>query len=592
MTIFRNKKTDTQVDTSGTTSSKAFAKPKIMLLDIASPAASDLRNWFENVSDSTLGRPYRVKKGTGFLPVIQNIELTDYEEQEIVVADFTLRELGNGSVGDPHRPDGEMDLWAKCDLGYIDNRVRTVSQAQPAFNRILKAGGVFVAFAAPAAEHELKVARGFGGHFTQERSVDWNIWGLVEDLRDIHVSDQAGQEMFITDMNSPLTKLLAQYLPGGRFECTLAGKYNNHNGWDTLAVNKFGDPVALSSCLGSKGTVIVVPQIADKTGFLRDLILNVLPDLSPHLFPEIEKGKWTHRPEYELPRINELQAAQASIRQEADRRVAALSDEIELEKTEKGWLHDLLTGTGDVLVSAVKNALAAFGFDKVVDVDEERDREGKTRREDLQIHDISPLLVVDIKGIGGYPSDDDATQADKHVFILAKELKRVDVKGLSIINHQRHLPPLDRENRMPFRQELLDVTTGTDLGLMTAFDLYRLAVNAPRLGWNGTDIRPVFYRTGRIDVVPEHYQYIGTVAKEMTGKFGVVIERNVIHVGDSVAVEGPIFFEEEVVESIQVDGNARLEAKQGDRAGFLWTNARFTPKSGMRVFAIPKKAGS
>jgi hypothetical protein len=79
-------------------------------------------------------------------------------------------------------------------------------------------------------------------------------------------------------------------------------------------------------------------------------------------------------------------------------------------------------------------------------------------------------------------------QADNHAFILAKELQRVDVKGLSIINHQRHIPPLDRENRMPFRQELLDVTTGTNLGLMTAFDLYRLAVNVRRLNWSGANV--------------------------------------------------------------------------------------------------------
>src|SRR5690606_33742325 len=91
----------------------------------------------------------------------------------------------------------------------------------------------------------------------------------------------------------------------------------------------------------------------------------------------------------------------------------------------------------------------------VVDVDEERDREGKSRREDLQITDRSPTLIVDIKGIGGYPGDEDALQASKHASIRMKEWKRTDVNGLSIINHQRHLPPLERENQMPFRQELL-----------------------------------------------------------------------------------------------------------------------------------------
>ena len=60
-----------------------------------------------------------------------------------------------------------------------------------------------------------------------------------------------------------------------------------------------------------------------------------------------------------------------------------------------------------------------------------------------------------------------------------KETGDAGFRGLSIINHQRHLPPLDRENAMPFRQELVDVAIEHHLGLLTSWDLYRIQRNNP-----------------------------------------------------------------------------------------------------------------
>ncbi len=290
-----------------------------------------------------------------------------------------------------------------------------------------------------------------------------------------------------------------------------------------------------------------------------------------------------------MPRVIQLRTKQAEIEQRAKSEITALDDDVSRERAANGWLHDLLTGTDAQLVEAVKKALASVGFISVVDVDEERDREGKSRREDLQIQDVSPTLIVDIKGIGGNPSDDDALQADKHAAIRMREWKRTDVVGLSIINHQRHMPPLDRDNAMPFRKELLDAAEERSLGLLTAWDLYRLVRNAKKYGWTAEHLKPLFYRKGRIEPVPRHYSFIGKIVKVWTDKFGVSMEQGELNVGNKVAVEFPIEFEEVEVSSIRVNDRDVQKASAKDPAGLLWPGGRPKLREGLRVFRVTTK---
>jgi hypothetical protein len=211
--------------------------------------------------------------------------------------------------------------------------------------------------------------------------------------------------------------------------------------------------------------------------------------------------------------VLELKKQQDEIEKQAFEEINRLKGELEKERLANGWIHELLTGTDTELVDAVKLALSALGFTKIVDMDMVRDKEGKGRREDLQIEDQSPTLIIDIKGIGGFPSDEDVLQADKHATIRMRENKRTDIVGLSIINHQRHLPPLERENAMPFRPELIDMAEERSFVLMTAWDLYRFVRNFRKLEWESGYVKPLFYKKGRIEVVPMHYQLIGKIKK-------------------------------------------------------------------------------
>jgi hypothetical protein len=566
-----------------------YPKPKILLLDVPDGAHDALIGKGFNVRKGSFGKPYKVSKTGGFQPVIGVADLPNFTEQEVIVIDLHVQTYDAGPQGEKHRPNSETDLWAKCDKGFIDPRVRAMWKVRERFDRILEGGGAFVIFADAQQHQELQFARLSGGQFPELYDCEpfaGDIWDFLSACSALTVGDDHGEEMNPWDTTHNLGKLVAAHLQESRFNCTIHGGYWEDLEWINLCQNKYGEPVGVAWLQPNKGTIIVVPQLDDKVAFLTNLFTDVLPELAPHLFPDIVRGKWTQRLEYELPKVLELQKAQAGVERRAQEEIALLATELEKERTVNGWLHDLLTGTDAILVNATKQAFAALGFKNVVDIDVERDREGKSRREDLQIQDQSPTLVVDIKGIGGFPSDEDALQADKHAAIRMREKKRTDIVGLSILNHQRHLPPLDRENAMPFRQELIDASEERSLGLMTTWDLYKLVRNFRRLNWQTESVKPLFYKKGRIEPVPEHYEFIGSVTKVWTDKFGALITSGELRLGDRIAVEFPIEFEEVAVDSIQVNDRSVELAKIDDPAGLVWPAGKPKLREGMRVFRI------
>ena len=141
---------------------------------------------------------------------------------------------------------------------------------------------------------------------------------------------------------------------------------------------------------------------------------------------------------------------------------------------------------------------------------------------------------------------------------------------------------------MPFRQELIDAAEERSLGLTTTWDLYKLVRNAQKLEWQADTVKPLLYKKGRVEAVPAHYQFIGPIVKAWTDKFGVVITANELKVGDKIAVEFPIEFEEVEFDSIQVNDKAVQSAAIGDPVGLLWPAGRPKLREGMRVFRVAK----
>ena len=253
-----------------------------------------------------------------------------------------------------------------------------------------------------------------------------------------------------------------------------------------------------------------------------ELITNWFTNLRPALFPFHEQQTWLHSERYEIPAILDKQRRLEVIKKDHEKAVERIEGEIaEAREANASW-YTLLSGTGDPLVQSIIEALRELGFQNVVDMDELA-REQKTStnlKEDIQIRDRDPLLVVDVKGVVGTPADEEAMQAQKHAIMRTREIGSY-VKPLTIINHQRNLPPHDRSPK-PYRDEIVGNARDTGLGLMTAWDLFCLRNNASRLGWTFEQVAPIFYRDGRIQPVPAHYTLIGEIVHIWEHAIGVV----------------------------------------------------------------------
>lgn len=570
-----------------------YQYPKILTIDTEPEIAENLKKEGYNVSRGTFGTPYRVQKGSVYEPVVVKALLPNYTEQEIIIVDLVPQSQESGPRGEKMVPIGELDWWANCNCGEIDPRPRAMAMVRDQFGRILENGGAFIVFSDSRDSRDLVLARDYGGYngFSIEQKIYVDNWSFLSVLSNLTISDDHGEEIQVRKEEWPLVRLLADHLDEATFCCTFEAQQNIEGRWDVLAKNKYGAAVAgviVPPEKSKSGWIFVLPRIKEKARFLSYFLKNILPDLCPGLFPNAEGQKWVHRSEYELPSVLAKAKQISDIQDDTAKKVSELEKAIEADRSASKFLYALIRETGDPLVEAVEEALALLGFKSVVDVDEEMTKAGKEAclREDLRIHDKSPVLIVDVKGVAGKPADAEALQAQKHAFIYIQEQNRADVRGLTIINHQRMLPPLERDNGMPFRKEILDNAEQVKLGLLTGWDLFRLVRGFIQNKWTSEQVRPLFYQTGRILPIPGHYEYVGKVKQVWKAAFSVEVEIGEIRVGESIAIEFAVDFNEQTVTSLRLnDENVQLATAKTE-VGIQRDESLPQVRAGLSVYRI------
>ncbi len=190
---------------------------------------------------------------------------------------------------------------------------------------------------------------------------NWCFLSILDGLN-LEVMFDHGQEISVIEKQCSLTKLLLEHINEAHFLCTLEPKSDIEKSWVTLAANKYGAPVAGVIASGKEnGLIFIFPQIQNKSRFLTQFFNEVLPEISPRLFPHFEGARWVQRLEYELPKILELKNEIERIQQEARRQVVELEKAIEEDRRELGHLHDLISEKDKPLVNAVKQTLEVLG---------------------------------------------------------------------------------------------------------------------------------------------------------------------------------------------------------------------------------------
>ena len=576
-----------------------YSHPKIMLVDVDSQAAVQLRGKGYNVSEASFGRPYSVRRENQLYPLfVEDKQLPhDYQEQDIIVVDLDYDSFLLKNESTPEVKNGVDTWWVSHKNGHVDPRPLIGEFLRKDFDRILNSGGIFIIFADQLKRQRFnRGSINSYGNVNKIRSVTYSSWDFLSTLSIVDIHSNRGSEVRIDDelaRGSVIAQIISRHLKSTKYSCTLSPKPIYENDWIPLAVNKFDIPVSglflPDKSRNREGVAIVVPCVKDKSSFVTELVHEFLPTLKPDLFPELEKATWTSQPKYELPKVRKLQEQIVEIREQAELEIDEIEDEIQGKKEETSYIFDLARETGDALVSAVHESLLTLGFQKVIDSDEKMEAKGiqGQNREDLQIHDCSPVLMVEVKGISHFPSDDDALTVQKYVTLWMKEWDRTDVEGLSVINHQRHLPPLDRDNDAPFREELVTAAEQQDIGLMTGWDLHKLVRSYIQNEWKLEDVKNIFYNSGRISIIPNHYEFIGTVKRYIDDMNVVGIRLSgSLSKGDRVAYELPTVFREERCDSLEHNNQDISDASADMLVGMKTTLTKEEAETGTRVFKV------
>jgi hypothetical protein len=525
-----------------------YEKPRILLIDCSEECQEELRKNGWNCSVGTFGTPYLCERSSNvYLVTGDSASLPDCEEQEIVIIDTAITPPG----GEPDRSPGKgvAEFWQSGAEGMIDPRPLTMNSERSAFDNILEHGGLFVIVLAEYRHAEYLYGADYKVRYGQSKKLSYSNRSFLSVLDEFGETTCRGREV-VFDRSSSLGRLLA----------TAHGSVR----W----------------------LVLLLPRVEKLHLILPRILTDWAIELVPGLFPEHTASGWLYRSEYELAEVLALKSKRKDIEREFSEKIREIDSKIKNVRTRNAHLHSLLNGTGDELVGAVIAALREMGFDKVVDVDAERRRENHEHdlREDIRIEDQSPLLVVDVRGLSGLPSDEDLTQAEKHALMCMRELHRTDVQALTFINSERNLPPLERNPR-PFRDEMVDNAKDTDSGLMTTWDLFRLLYSARAHGWKPEHLRGVLYRHGRIDPVPEHYSPIGKVERLWKNAVGVIPSK-VVSKGDRIAIAIGHASVEFIAESIQVDDLSVETAPPGSNCGIECIDAISAFAKGAVVYMV------
>lgn len=566
-----------------------YPKPKILLMDMSKDVLDYLKKAGYNALGGTFGSPYEVKISNQFISMIGTPSWPNIAEQEIILIDLTPPPILDAPKGEKATPNEENDIWVKCDTGFIDPRPRFMSIVKKNFERILNHGGVFVIFAKPRLTQNLIFGKiEFDEIFGKEIYLD--NWSFLSHFstNNMEIISDFGEEIYFYSGENSLYRFLHRNLKDARYYAKFNPKYQIKESWIPILKNKYDEDISGLIISGEfKGLILILPQILKKPDVILSLITEVLPDFSPELFPYLERSNWVIRDEYELESIKKYKNEIITVRKRADKELNSINEKIKKDREKFGFIHGILTKTGDDLVKDVIKCLEFIDFKKVIDVDSVIDG-SNPKQEDLQIHDKSPVLLVEVKGISGLPDEEEVLQVVKYIPRRMKDWDRRDVNGVSLINHQKHIPALERDNENVFTKQQIEDAESHDITLITTWDLFILIRGMMKYKWDPAVIKDLFYEKGRISNVPSNYKPIGKIFTYIKDEnvIGIKITDKKLYIGQRIGYRLNDKFLEEEITSLQINNKDVNEAHSGQSVGIKTIYSKDELKNGIIVYEV------
>lgn len=554
-------------------------KPKIVCFDLDEKVSSTLRDRGLNAMDASFGSIYKPVSNKGkYSSIMLNHEFPSHlRETDIVVIDnkTNFSDIGSGTLD--INSDSERGCWAKINRGIVNPRCYSMGVAKGVFQEIFDNGGIFIVFCGPREYPEYRYGHTSIGVIPSDEILKRDNYGFLSELNDEYLAVKSNHGKEINENpDFKINERLFELIKNSNYECTLEPNWEFTDRFHPLALDKFKKPIAgfITPEEGTKeGIIILLPRVKNKKEIISHLITVILPSVAPRVFPDKKDNSWLGNELYEDIEVTKVRQEIENKKTEWLEFKKTQEEKITEIKTNNAFLADLITETGESLVKAVAITLTKLGFKEVIDVDEEIKLGGgdDSRKEDLQIRDYSPLLLVEVKGINGQPRDEDALAANKYVILRVKELDNTKISSLTIINNQRNTPCDKRDNISTFSETTLANAETYDIGLLTSWDLFRLYRSFSVNNWSHEKIKNHFYKSGRITHLPDFLLPIGEI-QEKWGKingFGFVLKNHDIKKGDKIAIELPNMIKEIPIDSMQVNKENVDEASVDDEVGIV-----------------------
>jgi hypothetical protein len=333
---------------------------------------------------------------------------------------------------------------------------------------------------------------------------------------------------------------------------------------------------------GAFGMVLMLPHSTDEKGFITDLLTQALPSMSAHHFPELINARWLDEEPYVVQSQLKLEKERHQLEKEHQARLQEIEERIEREKAKYRFLYDILapTATDSELVNAVEVFLKKVGYGEIGQPAKQHVLE-----EDLQIRDGGSLIVVEVKGLSGFPTERDCGQVHKYVTRRGKLEKRTDVHGLFVVNHERNLAPLERQNPPFTQQQINDAEYSEVYSLVTTWQLFNAFLACERGELTFEDIDACLHKPGLITFRPRNWRLAGRITHvyDKIGVGRVELGNGTVTVGSTLGVINKGKFLTQKVDSIQVD---REEVSVGYPGQNLGIKFAFTIRTNLEVYFI------